>query len=371
MEIKIARNELLKSVSRVQSIIERKSSMPVLSTILFDASGSNVRLSATDLELGFQETVSAEVIHEGSITISGRKVFEILKESNSETFFIKSKENNWVFISDEIARFDLACIAPDEFPAFIEPEGVAMVQIDADTLTDMINKTIYAVTIEEAGFKLSGVFTERVSYDGENFLRMVATDGHRLSMIDKPVSNIEDLDLGQGVMIPKKGMSELNKLASEGGTVEIGFKQKDCVAKKENALLVMRLLEAKFPDYQAVIPKEATSSILLKRSSLLEAMRKMLILSNERYRAVKITLDRDGLDLVSTNPDLGEAQEKIEIEYRGEKIEAGFNPKYFIDIIQAMQSEVIRMEFTDNSKPCVIKGDEDEGFIGLIMPMRV
>ena len=371
MEIKIARNELLKSISRVQSIIERKSSMPVLSTVLFDASGSAVRLSATDLELGFQETISADIVQEGSITISGRKLFEILKESNSETFLIKSKENNWVFISDEIARFDLACIAPDEFPAFIEPEGVAMVQIDAEILADMINKTIYAVTIEEAGFKLSGVYTERVSSDGANFLRMVATDGHRLSMIDKPISGIDRLDLEKGVMIPKKGMSELNRLAAEGGTIEIGFKQKDCVAKKENALLVMRLLETKFPDYQAVIPKEGAFPILLKRASLLEAMRKMIILSNERYRAVKVTLENNLLDLVSTNPDLGEAQEKIELKYTGERIEAGFNPKYFIDIVQAMQSEVISMEFTDNSKPCVIKGDADAGFVGLIMPMRV
>ncbi len=371
MEIKIARSELLKSVSRVQSIIERKSSMPVLSTILFDASGPTVRLSATDLELGFQETISANVIEEGSITVSGRKLFEILKESNSETFTIKSKDNNRVHLSDGVARFDLACIAADEFPSFIEPEGVPLVQIDGDTLADMINKTIYAITIEEAGFKLSGVFTERVSHGGNYFLRMVATDGHRLSMIDKRIPGIEVLDLVQGVMIPKKGMSELNRLASEGGVVEIGFKQKDCVAKKENALLVMRLLEAKFPDYQAVIPKEAAFSILLKRSSLLEAMRKMLILSNERYRAVKVTLENDVLDLVSANPDLGEAQEKIDITYSGERIEAGFNPKYFIDVVQAMQSDMIHMEFMDNSKPCVIKGDEDDGFIGLIMPMRV
>jgi len=371
MEIKIERNELLKSVSRVQSIIERKSSMPVLSTILFEASGSTVRLSATDLELGFQETIPANVIQEGSITISGRKLFEILKESRSEEFLIKKKENNWVFISDEVARFDLACIAPDEFPAFIEPEGVEMVEIDGDTLTDMINKTIYAVTIEEAGFKLSGVFTERISDDGNDFLRMIATDGHRLSMIDKPISNIEVLDLGKGVMIPKKGMSELSRLASEGGAVGIGFKNKDCVAKKDNALLVIRLLEAKFPDYQAVIPKESEFPIVLKRSSLLEAMRKMLILSNERYRAVKITLERGILDLVSTNPDLGEGQEKIEIEYTGEKIEAGFNPKYFIDVLQSMESEMISMEFTDSAKPCVLRGEADKGFIGLIMPMRV
>lgn len=371
MEIKIARSELLKSVSRVQNIIERKSSMPVLSTILFDASGSSVRLSATDLELGFQESLSATVVEEGSITISGRKLFEILKESNSETFSIKGRENNWVRLSDRVARFDLACIAPDEFPAFIEPEGVAMVQIDGDVLADMINKTIYAITIEEAGFKLSGVFTETVSRDGKHFLRMVATDGHRLSMVDKPVPRIEALDLDRGVMIPKKGMSELNRLAAEGATIEIGFKEKDCVARKDNALLVMRLLEAKFPDYQAVIPKDAPFSVSLNRSSLLEAMRKMMILSNERYRAVKITLENNILDLVSTNPDLGEAQEKIEITYTGERIEAGFNPRYFIDVIQAMQSDTIRMEFIDNSRPCVIRGDEDEGFIGLIMPMRV
>jgi len=182
---------------------------------------------------------------------------------------------------------------------------------------------------------------------------------------------IETLDLAQGVMIPRKGMSELNRLASEGGVVEIGFKKKDCVAKKENALLVMRLLEAKFPDYQAVIPKDAAFSLTLKRSSLLEAMRKMLILSNERYRAVKITLDNNMLDLVSANPDLGEAQEKIAITYSGERIEAGFNPRYFIDVVQAMQSDMINMEFTSNSRPCVIKGEADKGFIGLIMPMRV
>jgi len=371
MEIKIARNELLKSVSRVQSIIERKSSMAVLSTILFDASDASVRLSATDLELGFQETLPATVIQGGSLTVSGRKLFEILKESNSETFDIKGRENNWVRLSDGVARFDLACIAAEEFPAFIEPEGVPMVQVDGDMLSDMINKTIYAITIEDAGFKLSGVYTERVSYDGKSYLRMVATDGHRLSLIDKEVANVDGLDLSHGVMIPKKGMSELTRLASEGGPVEIGFKQKDCVAKKENALLVMRLLEAKFPDYQAVIPKDAAFSIALKRTSLLEAMRKMLILSNERYRAVRLTIEKDVLDLVSANPDLGEAQEKIEIQYSGDRIEAGFNPRYFIDVLQAMQSDVVRMEFMDNSRPCVIKGDEDEGFIGLIMPMRV
>ncbi len=371
MEIRIDRNELLKSVSKVQSIIEKKSNMPVLSTILFTADGSTVRISATDLELGFQETINAEVIEEGSITLSGRKIFEILKETKSADFHIKEKENNWIFISDGVARFNLASISPEEFPAFMEPEGVSMIAVEGDTLVDMINKTIYAVTAEEAGFKLSGVLTEKVTIDGRDHLRMVATDGHRLSLIDKPFSNLESLDLANGVMIPKKGMSELSKMAGDGGIVEVGFKEKNCVAKKGNALLVMRLLETNFPDYKAVIGVNEEDPVNISKTALLEAMRKMLILSNDRYRAVKITLENNLMELVSTNPDLGEGQENIEIKYSGERVEAGFNPKYFIDTLQSMQSETILLDFTDSSKPFVLTGQADEGFVGLIMPMRV
>ena len=371
MEIRVDSAELFRSVSRLQSIIERKSNMPILSTILFSATGSNLLISATDLELSFQETLAAEVLEEGSTTISGRKLFEILKETRSDKLYLKEKENNRIHISDEITRFDLACIAADEFPALVEPEGMPTIQMDGAILSEMVNKTIYAVTLEEAGFKLSGVFTERLTHDGEDLLRMVATDGHRLSMIDKPIFGLDSLNMEKGVMIPKKGMSELNKLASQGGTVEIGFGQKTCVARRENMLLVMRLLEAKFPDYNAIIPARESKPMVIARSSLLEAMRKMLILSNERYRAVKITLENNVLDLISTNPDLGEAQEQIKIEYNGERVEAGFNPKYFIETLQAMESDVIGLEFSDSKKPCIIRGDADKGFLGLIMPMRV
>ncbi len=374
MEIKVDRQELLKAVSRVQSIIERKSNMPVLSTILFNTQTEegNILISATDLELGFQEAVDAEVVQEGSITISGRKLFEILKESNADQFHIKVKDNSRVLITDGVARFELACISSDEFPTFMEPEEVASISMEGETLSEMINKTIYAVTLEEAGFKLSGVYTEkRTDNQGTHFLRMVATDGHRLSLIDKSFPGLEALDLGTGVMIPKKGMSELNKMGSEGGVMALGFKDKRCIARREKTLLIMRLLETKFPDYEAVIPTGEQSSTLINRIALLEGMRKMLILSNERYRAVKVTLENNQLDLMSTNPELGEAEENMAVEYNGIRIEAGFNPKYFIDLLQAMESESVRLLFSDSSKPCVIKGELDTGFIGLIMPMRV
>ena len=371
MEIKIDRNKLLKTISKVQSIIEKKTNMPILSTVLLTAGDSNIHILATDLELGFQQIVVAEVINEGSITISGRKLFEILKETRSSTFHIKEIENNWVSISDDVAKFKFACLPADEYPLFFEPEEVKTVDIDGESLSEMITKTIYSVTKEDAGFKLTGVFTEKMDLEGKTSLRMVATDGHRLSMIDKALPGLESLDLGDGLVIPKKGMSELNKMASEGGTVQIGFKDNNCVARKENAVLMIRLLDSKFPDYHAVIPEKAKYIIELDKILLFEAMRRMLILSNERYRAVKVTLEENNLELISTNPDLGEAQENIKVDYQGERLKIGFNPQYFIDILQSMKSEVISLGFIDNSRPCVIEGKADEGFLGLLMPMRL
>ena len=370
MEIRIDRNELFKTVSRMQSIVERKSNMPILSTVLLSAANGHLMVSATDLELGFRQSIPSEVLHEGSITLSGRKLFEILKESRKDVFHIKEKENNRIFLSDGVARFELASLPADEYPSFVEPEGVPMVELEGEILTEMIVKTIYSVTMEEAGFKLSGIYLEKVHRAGEDFLRMVSTDGHRLSLIDKAVANLATLDLGKGVMVPKKGMNELNKMGAEGGPVRIGFKEKNCVVKRENALLVVRLLEAKFPDYTAVIPKEEKHQVAVSRTALLEAMRKMVILSNERYRAAKLALEDNVMELNSTNPDLGEVQENMAVDFRGERLEMGFNPRYFIDVLQAMESDEVLLGFIDNSKPCVLKGKDDVGFLGLVMPMR-
>ena len=371
MEIKINRDELYRAVSKVQSIIEKRSNMPILSMILLSATDSSISISATDLEISLQQTIPAKVLTQGSITISGRKFFEILKESKSQDIYLKEKENNWVFITDDKAQYNLACLPADEYPVFVEPEGVVMVEMDGEVLSEMINKTIYSVTLEEAGFKLSGVFTEKVSGEGKTFIRMVSTDGHRLSLMDKEIKEIEDLQIDSGVMIPKKGMMELNRLISEGGSVHFGFKQNNCVAKKDNSMIVIRLLESKFPDYNSVIPKEVKHQIKITKEALLDGMKKMVILSNDSYRGVKITLDNNNMELVSINPDLGNAKDNLEVEYSNERLELGFNSRYFIDVLQAMDSETVELGFIDNSSPCLIRGEEDKGFLGLVMPMRI
>ena len=371
MEITVEKNEFYKAVSRVQTIIEKRSNMPILSMILLSAQNSDLFILATDLEISFQQKLSAEVTVPGSITISGRKIFEILKESKNQKIYIKEKENNWVFITDEKTKYNLACLASEEYPVFVEPEGVVTVEIEGETLKEMINKTIYSVTMEEAGFKLSGVYTEKVARKGKTLLRMVSTDGHRLSMIDKEIKNIENIEIDGGIMLSKKGMLELYKLASEGETIHVGFKQNNCIAKIENCLIVIRLLESKFPDYTAVIPQKPSVHLKMERELLLDGMKRMVILSSESYRGVKIILENDNMELISSTPDLGEAQDNLEVAYKEERLELGFNSKYFIDALQVMDSEIVDLAFIDNSSPCVMTGEEDKGFLGLIMPMRI
>jgi len=371
MEIKIDRGSLYRSISRVQSIIEKRSNMPILSMILLSTADSVINISATDLEISLQQTIPAEVITPGSITISGRKLFEILKESKSDNIYLKKKENNWIFISDERTKYNLAGLPAEEYPVFVEPEGVITIEVDGDTLTEMIDKTIFSVTLEEAGFKLSGVFTEKVVKEGKTILRMVSTDGHRLSMMDKEIENIEDIGIEIGVMIPKKGLIELNRLISEGEKIKIGFKNNNCVAKKDDLLIVIRLLESKFPDYNSVIPNQIKHLINIKKEDLLDAMKKMVILSSDSYRGVKIIIEENNMELLSINPDLGDAQDNLEVEYKDERLEMGFNSRYFIDALQAMDSETVELGFIDNSSPCIIRGDNDKGFLGLIMPMRI
>jgi len=374
MEVKIDREVLLKAISRVQGILEKRSHMPILSTVLLVTKGNDLELSATDLEIGFQNSYPAEIIQPGSITISGKRLLDIARETNSTKIYISEKENNWVYISDNNAHYNLSCLPADEFPALTEPEGTITVDIDGKILEEMINKTIYAVTIEEAGFKLSGIFMEKVDKNGEYFLRMTATDGHRLSMIDKKVPDVERIEIGNGVMVPKKGMIELNKLSSEQETISIGLKQNNLVAKREKALIVMRLLETKFPDYKNVIPaadEDEKQIITINRQHLLDAMRRMMIIRSNQHQVVKMNIEINYLQISSINPDLGNAEEKVEIKYQGEPIETGFNPKYFIDALQPMDSETVYLIIKDQSGPCLITGDRDEDFLGLIMPMRL
>ncbi len=375
MEFKISRSDFLDCMSRAQNIVEKRSNMPILSTVLISVQKDGLSISATDLELSFQEKIPADVISEGSAAVPGRKLFEIIRESKGKEFHIKEEENQRIFISDGSAQFKLAFLPADEFPILAEPEDVKYTTIEGHDIKDMIKKTIYAVTSEDAGFKLSGIFMEKKEKDGDIFLRFVATDGHRLSMIDKKVVGIESLDMAEGILVPKKGVIEINKFALEGGPMDIGIKDKNFVLKKDQRILIIRLLDIKFPNYENVIPDTCDHLILIDKIRFIDSLRKMMILSTDRYRAVKFIIKPETMDLISSNVEIGEAYEAIEIKYKGKGIEKemeiAFNPKFFVDAIQPMESQSINLGFIDKNNPCIITGEDDPGFLALIMPMRL
>ena len=371
MEIKVEREPFYKMVSKVQGVIEKRSNMPILSTVLINTIDSQIVLTATDLQISIKKFLEAEIISSGSITISGKKLFDILKESKSKDIYIKEIENNWILIEDESTNYQLAGMPPDQFPAVGEYKDIETISVDGDILNEMIKKTIFSVSMEDTGYKLSGVYIEKIREEEREALRMVSTDGHRLSLIDKEMEGIEKLSLDQGILIPKKGMSEIQKLVSEGGIFEFGIQKNACLVKGTDTILYIRLLDAKFPDYKKVIPKKIRYQVSVKRDTLLEGMKKMLILASEANKGVKMVIEDNILELISINPELGKAREEIQVKYQDSKIDMGYNAKYFIDVLQAMESEVIEIGFIDDLHPCVITGEEDMGFLALIMPMRI
>ncbi len=377
MEFKIKKSEFRECISRTQGIIEKTSNMPILSMVLISSENDKIIVSATDLELSFQETLPAEVISEGSAAIPGRKLFEIIKESKGQEFYVKETENRRIFISDGNTEFKLASLPPEEFPLLTEPEDVKYTSIEGDDLKDMIKKTIHTVTPEGArnpNFRFSGIFVEKKEKKGNTFLRFVTTDGHRLSMIDKQVSGIENLDLEKGILIPKKGMAEINRLAQDGGLIEVGLKDKNFLVKKDNKLLIIRLLDIKFPRYEKVIPKKTDFLVYVDKLEFIDALRRMLIFITEKYMAVKMIIKEESMELISANLEIGEAFEVIGIEYKGktiEEMEIAFNPKFLLDAVQSMESKAIELNLIDKESPCIITGKDDPGFLALIMPLRL
>ena len=372
MEFQIEKEILLTNLTRIRPVLDKKSNMPILSSVFIDTKESFININATDLEIGIQCKVPANIIESGIIAVPGKELHEIVKECKETNINIKSNENR-VVISYGNTKFELLCFDHKEFPDFVFPENINQIFIDGDIFHEMVTKTVYAAMPNEDD-SLTGIFMEPILIDDKYFLRMVSTDGNRLSLIDKHVDGVENIFYeGKGLMMPKKGMVELARLVSDGGLLSFGIEKdqnKNVVAKKDKVILTMRLLESYFPDYKNVIPTSFNQAIIIERNKLLDAIKKMSIVTSKFFKVVKFVFENNRLKLLSTNPDIGDGEENIQINYDGERLEIGFNPKFIIDVLQNMESENIEISFTDNMKPCLIKGDVDKGFIGLIMPVR-
>ncbi len=370
MEFRITQRHLLKGLARIQAIVEKRNTMPILANTLVEAEGDKVFISATDLEIGIRGGYGATVIRKGSATISARKLFEITRELPEENITIRLGENKYVEISCGKINFKLVGLPPEEYPGLPKGEEKSLVQIESGTLLEMIERTLYAVSTEEARYNLNGVYLETRPEEG--LIRMAATDGHRLAMVDRKIEGVDLSKFDKGVIVHKKGIHELKRLLEEDDEpVKIGFKKGHAVVKKKDVLLVTRLIDGTFPDYEQVIPKDLSKTLTVTRDPLLASLKRISVLAKERSGSVKLELAGNQLVISSTNPDLGEAREEIEVTYTGEALTIGFNARYLLEAVASMDAKEVRLSFNDELSPGKVSPATDDATIAIVMPMRI
>ena len=368
MEFKAKRGDCLATLYWTQGIVERRNTMPILANVLIEAHGSEIYLTATDLEVGIKGKMEGEVARDGKVTVNAKKLYEIVREAPEETLQLKRLENDWVEIRSGKTVFKVVGMDAREFPQFPKYDGEKLSSVPAKVLREMIERTIFSVSMDETRYNLNGVFVEEI---GQGNVRMVATDGHRLAMIER---GIGFLGLSKGAILPRKGLGEVRKILEgvEAGLVSIGFKENMGLVVRENVALFMRLIEGDFPDYTKVIPKDNPQVAKIDHEEFLHALRRVSILSSERYKGIKVEFREGKVSISVSNPDLGEAVEDFEIEYHGKGMTVGFNAKYLIDVLTVLDSGgEVEVALKDDVSPSIIKKVGEEDYLYVVMPMRL
>ena len=375
MKLSIPKNELQRGLARIQSIVEKRNTMPILANVhleaLKHADGGQLEIAATDLEVGVRSSQPADVKKPGSVTASAKKLYEIIRELPEEPVDIEVSSDAYLSIKCARAHFTLAGNSAEEYPTLPTAAPGSMVRVQAVVLSQMIERTMYAASTDETRYNLNGVFIERLKETGK--LRMVATDGHRLAYVDRAFA--EDLaGLDDGVIIPRKGLVELKRLVDEedADEIEIGFEGNNGLVRKEGVTLVMRLIEGEFPNYRQVIPREIKYRLLISTDVLIHVLRRVALLSSERSRAIKFELTSGLLRLSSNNPDLGKAHEEIDVDYAGDDLSIAFNARYLMDSLSVIRSKEVQLSFQDQLSPTqIVPADDQEDSLAIIMPMRI
>lgn len=372
LKIRMEREALLSALSRVQGVVERRNTVPILSNILIEADDAGIHLFATDLEIGLRGTYKGEVISTGGMTVSARKLFEICRELGDGPVDM-SEEDGRLTITSGRSRFRVAGLPAADFPPppEAEVEGEVLVPVDREVFSTMIRKTFFAVGDIDTRYVLNGVLmTVNADKAGETPMRMVATNGHRLAMIERPIQ--VDGAMEVSAIVPRKALVEMKKLLDEDdGPISIGFTDKRVIFKKEGLTLVSQLVEGTFPSWEKVVPETLANSVTLSRDEATAAFRRVSLLCQEKTWAVRFALENNTLTLTANNPDMGEATEELSVEYDKEPFSSGFNARYFIDVLQNMDGDTVHVDTNDPLSPCVVRDSADEGYLTLVMPMRL
>jgi len=369
MEFKINRETFLEGIQKTLGIVEKKTTIPILNNILLKAENNKIKIVATDREIILTSDYEADVSENGDITISAKKIYEMIREIQGE-FVSFSQKGNIVKISSQRAFYKIPGLPAEDFPSIVDDQDIILYKIKGSVIKDLINRTSFAMATDETRKNLNGVLLEAGMDGSEYFLRMVATDGHRLALA-KGLTSGATLKVGKGVIIPRKGLMEVKKIIDENEEVKIGLHKNMFIVKTENTLLKVSVVDADYPDYKKVIPTEKGVSVVLEKEYFLHALRRMSVVSSERYGGVILSFSDGKMTLNSTNLDVGEATEEIDISYSGEVMDSGFNVNYLIDAISATGKDQIAFEVGIGLKPSVIKQVDDDNYLCIIMPLKI
>ncbi len=375
MKFTVDRDLFARALARIQGVLSRKATMAVLSNVLLEARPQGqLRVAATDLDVTFDGTVVAEVERPGRITVDGKRLYDVVRSLPGEKVEVEVGADDRITLHCRNTEFVLLGTAADQFPSLPSVEGVELLPVSGSALHELIERTAFSVSTDESRPNLNGVFFRCV---GKNRIRMVSTDGHRLSQGERDAARDGAqgfvLPERDGVIIPRKGVGELKRLLEEvGDEVAFGFTDNMLVVGATGLLLFVRLIDAAFPDYRQVIPKSSERRAVVRRLPFLAALRRIGILASERTHGVRIAVRPGSITLLSDNPDLGKAREEIEIEgYEGGELNIAFNAKYVQEILGILSAEKVEMAMNEALSPGLFREFENDDYLFVVMPMRI
>ncbi|MCX6112183.1 MAG: DNA polymerase III subunit beta [Proteobacteria bacterium] len=369
MKFTINKENFVKELGKIQGIGEKRQTMLILSNVLISAEAGKVSLLSTNMEVGMMTNSDADVIEKGKTTTSAKNLYDICKEMPTGLLEIETEENI-LKIKGGKAEFKIPTLPSGDFPKVPLPSKTPKVNIESSKLKNMMDKVTFCASTDETKYHLNSVFVDNSSNKG--WLRMVSTDGHRLGMIDSPICDLETLGIGKGILIPRKGATELRKIIETAENVSIMVESSYMYIFAGNTVLFIKEIDLEYPDYLRVIPGNNDKSFKVKRTDLLSALKRVSIVSTIKSRTCSISLNQGALQLSSRSPDYGEATEEIEVDYSKTPMEIRFNSKYLIDILSATTEDVLSFEMGDPLSPVLIRPNEGSSdSLYVVMPMRL
>jgi len=373
MKFSIQRESFLEGIQKTLSIVEKKTTMPILNNVLIRAEKNKITIVATDREIGLVADYEAEILDKGDVTVSARKLYEMIREIEGDTVQFEANENHRVTLTSQKIIYKIPGLPADDFPSVTDDRNeLNFYKIKGQLIERLIRKTSFAMSADEMRKNLNGVFFETIDDGGKNKLRMIATDGHRLAMANVDTEGTPFPQMEKGVIIPRKGLGEIRRLIEDAPEeIFIGVRQGMCIIRTDSTMLRVSLVDADYPDYKRVIPTEKGVLVQFDKDAILHALRRMSVISSERYSGVIIKLEKGRMVLESANPDVGEAKDEIEVDYHDKEFSVGYNVKYLIDAIEVIDEKTLIFEIGAGMKPGVIRPAENDDYLCIVMPLKI